>query len=155
MKTAKNILIATAAILFSLTVNAQNTKSFHYASLSSKANNFVSTEVNKVTHLLSAELESLKAIVKYTPSNLTGNSEVDYGFDFTSIQDELKKDAKFNVPEEVYSANISEDQNEMNAILKELEKETKFNPETNILNNELSDLALELSKDAKYIPSAM
>jgi hypothetical protein len=154
MKTTKNILIVTAAILLSITVNSQNTKSVHYASLTEKTTSFVSAKVNTMTHFLTTELESLKAVVIYEPSIRNEESDIDSNFDFSNIQEALMKDAKFYPAEEIESDNSDDNQSVMNSIIKELENETRFNPEASVLNDELSDLVLETSKDAKYIPSA-
>lgn len=160
MKTTaqKLVVIATVAI-FGLTVQAQNTKAVKLSHYKGQLAELVSVKMNTAVNELSSQLENLKAAVKYTPAELNEDLyPVEASFDYTSIENELEKELKYNPSEVVISAyEYEENVDVLENVQVELEEVVKFRPAeatTYDENPDLAEIMTELEKEVKYVPSA-
>lgn len=155
MKTTAKILVVTATTaLFSLTVNAQNTKAVRM-NLKAQFTEFVTERVEPAVNELAVDLENLKAAVKFTPSVMnTEVSATEAADKLANVKDELAGSLKFkpaNIDETEYSDNMEA----LDQIRDELKQAVKYNPAESVVDdNEMTDILNELKSVVKYTPAA-
>lgn len=156
MKTTAKILVITATTaIFSLTVNAQNTKAVRM-NLKTQFTEFITNRMEPAVNELAADLETLKAAVKFTPSVMNAESSAaEASYELAGVKDEMAGELKFkpsvNVAETEYTGSMET----MNEIQAELQPVVKYNPGESMVNDtEMTDILNELKSVVKYTPAA-
>lgn len=156
--TAQKLMIAATIALFSLTMNAQNTKSMGQSKFSGHLTGFVSGKVNHIAHELAVQIENIKATVKYFPSAINeAYFPSEPSFDYAVLTTEMEKDLKY-VPTEMNLNYESYEEPSFTNLLQELETVVKYYPSdansSEVVDPELNSLLAELSTDVKYKPAS-
>ncbi|HEX3006046.1 MAG TPA: hypothetical protein VHO90_00365, partial [Bacteroidales bacterium] len=118
----------------------------------------VTEKVDLAANVLAKELNELKALVIYSPSEIDEERYlVENETDFNSTLEELKKAAKFmpNTSADL-DAEYTENNERLNGVLIELEQVVKYKPGNSIApqpeESDFEEVLAELSKTVKYSP---
>jgi hypothetical protein len=156
----KITLIFTVAF-FTISLNAQNTKSIHGHLLANKLTNHVSGKFSHIGHELAYQMEKMIGYIKYSPSNLE-NEALEFNesvADFSSVACELESTVKFQpVNLENESIVTTELEEDYLAASLELGNIVKYRPSKiitvqNTTETELNTLTSEIASTVKYQPN--
>ncbi len=155
--TAQHLIVIAIIALFGINVNAQNTKSVRYHHFEGKFAGLVSERVNHAKHGLKANLKSLEAYVRFTPSEMDNEIAVSEPLtELASVVAQMATDVRFTPNTPNYSVYETDDI-DLKKIKKELEKIVKFRPSetTADSSSEFDSILKELEKDVKYKPASI
>lgn len=152
MKTTAQKIVGIATIaLFSLSLNAQNTKSVHFVNYSPEASGYVSKKMERISLKLSDQIQKLARFVKFVPRDINEDAYAEVNYDFSDISEQLSKEVKY-VPSTDLEINYEE--TNFDSILEELKPNVKYTPSQEVSDDSVFDrLTAELEKTVRFYPA--
>lgn len=141
------------AVLTTISVNAQNTKSFQDNGITQRISSIVKATFSNSSQELTEQLNNLKKMVQYTPAET-----IEYGNDLieTNAFDLSELESLIKFKPACFDENSYQTDEVFTETLKELEQYAKYRPtESNFDNGTLADIENELAATVKYTPASL